>query len=314
MNRPSSPTLIEDSPLTTRTRGDSFVLYPLRRRLRLELAGRIVADTEEAVLWLERRDRAALAEAVARNEHYFASTYYYLPRSAFIDGALKPSDEGRVDERVGRGRYLSVSAGDKRLDRAAWVWEEAPGTPTLNDLVGVDVHRFDAAFEEDELVIGARSPFHTVDTRASSRHVRVLVDGTVIAESRSAVLLYETGLPTRFYLPRIDVDTRYLERSSSKGQCPYKGRSRYWNVVTPDARRTDAAWSYDLPFSAAVGIAGRIAFWEEAGVQIEIDGIPRPPLDTRRFTGVWDDESKTLIGQTTGGDGRVSALAQGGSK
>lgn len=302
----ATKTVVPDRPIVQRTRGDSFVVYPLGRRLRLELDGRIVADTEDAVLWLERRDRAELARSVAAHEYYFAATYYYLPETAFAPGVLELTDERREDPRIGGGDLIRVRGEKGVRERAAWRWDDHAAPAVPSGLIGIDSHRFDAVYEEDEPVIGARSPFHTIDTRASSRRIEVLVDGTLVAASSAAVLLDETGLPTRYYLPRIDVRTAYLRPSASHGQCPYKGLSRYWDVVVPGAERSDVAWSYDRPLPAAEALRDRIAFWEEAGVEIRVDGARRPPLDTRRFTGVWDPASGVLLGQTTGGDGHLS--------
>ena len=106
----------------------------------------------------------------------------------------------------------------------------APADPDLAGHVILDHHGFDAWYEEDEPIFGhPRDPFHRVDMRRSSRHVRVERNGELLAESSRAILLFETGLPTRFYLPREDV-VLDLQPSARQTYCPYKGQASYWSV------------------------------------------------------------------------------------
>jgi uncharacterized protein (DUF427 family) len=135
----------------------------------------------------------------------------------------------------------------------------------------------DAWFEEDEEVhVHPRSPYVRVDALRSRRHVRVELDGVVLAESDAPVLLFETGLPTRAYLDPTAVDTTRLAPSATVTACPYKGvTSRYWSVVTPAGRYDDLAWSYDHPAPAVARIAGLVAFYDER-VDVVVDGVTRP--------------------------------------
>ena len=122
-----------------------------------------------------------------------------------------------------------------------------------------------------------RDPHKRVEALASDRHVVVSLgdpttDGVVLGETRRPVLLFETGLPTRFYLPEEDISTEALEPSRTTSFCPYKGAAdRYWSVRgRPDA--TDIAWSYAAPFPAVGKIAGRVAFYNEL-VDLTVDGV-----------------------------------------
>jgi uncharacterized protein (DUF427 family) len=135
----------------------------------------------------------------------------------------------------------------------------------------------DAWFEEDEEIhVHPRSPYVRVDALRSRRHVRVELDGVVLAESDAPVLLFETGLPTRAYLDPTAVDTSRLEPSDTCTACPYKGvTSRYWSVRTPAGRYDDLAWCYDHPAPAVARIAGLVAFYDE-GVDVVVDGVARP--------------------------------------
>ena len=121
----------------------------------------------------------------------------------------------------------------------------------------------DAWYEEDdEVYVHPRDPYHRVDVLHSSRHVRVEMLGETVAETRRPSLLFETGLPTRYYIPRRDVRLELLVPSSTTTQCPYKGVASYYSVQTPDgATETDLIWTYEQPYDAVGEIAGHVAFY-----------------------------------------------------
>ena len=131
----------------------------------------------------------------------------------------------------------------------------------------------DAWFEEDEEVfVHPRSPFARVDAVRSTRHVRIELDGLVLADSSSPVMVFETGLPPRHYLNRTDVDFDHLRPSDRVTACPYKGRTTgYWSVQTPAELYPDLAWTYDFPVRQLLPIAGMIAFFDER-VDVFVDG------------------------------------------
>ncbi len=143
-------------------------------------------------------------------------------------------------------------------------------------LVHVDWHSVDAWFEEDEEVFGGhpRSPYARVDAMRSSRQIRVEIDGVVLAESTAPVLLFETGLPTRHYIQRTDIDFSVLEPSATTTYCPYKGTtSDYWSARVNGALHEDIAWSYAYPAPEVIQIAGLVAFYDEK-VDTFLDGTP----------------------------------------
>ena len=143
-------------------------------------------------------------------------------------------------------------------------------------LAHVDWHAVDAWFEEDEEVFGGhpRSPYARVDAIRSSRHIRVELDGVVLAESAAPVLLFETGLPTRHYVQRTDVFFAHLEHSDTVTYCPYKGTtSGYWSAVVGGKAHRDIAWSYAYPSPQVLQIAGLVAFYDER-VDTFLDGEP----------------------------------------
>ena len=128
-------------------------------------------------------------------------------------------------------------------------------------------------FEEDEPILGhPRNPYARVDVLRSHRHVQVELDGVLLAETEAPALLFETGLPTRYYIDRTDVLFEHLEPSDTSSVCPYKGvTSQYWSVRVGDELHADLAWSYQSPFPAVAAMAGMIAFYNEK-VDITLDG------------------------------------------
>jgi uncharacterized protein (DUF427 family) len=170
-------------------------------------------------------------------------------------------------------QWYDLTVGDRRIPHAAWVRD----TPELADHLVLSwqpgLLRW---LEEDEEVAGhPRDPHKRVEAIASSRHVVVELDGVRLAESTRPVLLFETGLPTRYYLPPEDVELGALEPTANTSLCPYKGvADRYWSVPgRPDA--VNLAWSYSEPFPAVGEVAGLVAFYNEL-VDITVDGVPQP--------------------------------------
>jgi uncharacterized protein (DUF427 family) len=112
---------------------------------------------------------------------------------------------------------------------------------------------------------------HTVDVHASEHHVRVLVGGEVVADTTRPLVLHETGLPDRFYIPLADVRADLLEPSATSTHCPFKGDASYVSVRAGDAYVPDAAWAYDRPKPDVAAIAGHLSFYPDR-VTVEVDG------------------------------------------
>jgi uncharacterized protein (DUF427 family) len=158
--------------------------------------------------------------------------------------------------------------------------------PDLEGYVTVAWESLERWYEEDdEVFIHPRDPFVRVDALKSSRHVRVERDGHLLAESSAPVLLYETGRPTRYYLPPMDVDESLLTESDLETGCPYKGFASYRNVVIDGRRHPNLFWYYARPFHEAAGIKGYLAPYSER-VDLIVDGEmqdrPGGPLRRRR--------------------------------
>ncbi|MGP8001943.1 MAG: DUF427 domain-containing protein [Streptosporangiaceae bacterium] len=115
---------------------------------------------------------------------------------------------------------------------------------------------------------------HTITTTQGHAHVVVTLDGTKLAESARPVLLDETGLPTRYYLPREDVRTDLLRPTDSHTTCPFKGEASYWSADVGGEQHDDLVWSYESPIPQAAEIAGLMCFYPDR-VQLTVDGEPR---------------------------------------
>ena len=145
--------------------------------------------------------------------------------------------------------------------------EEAPGH------VHVAWDAVDAWYEEEEELFGhPRDPYHRIDVRASSRHVRVLLEGEVVAESRRPLVLFETGLPPRCYLRPEDVRLDLLVPHGKRTRCAYKGVASHWSVRSGEGLAEAVAWSYTAPDDDARRITGLYAFYDER-VDVELDGV-----------------------------------------
>lgn len=112
---------------------------------------------------------------------------------------------------------------------------------------------------------------HKITITPTAQHVEVILNGEKLAVSGRPVLLDETGLPTRYYLPREDVRTELLQPTSRETTCPFKGQASYWSVQVGQEVHDDLVWSYETPIPQAEGIAGLMCFYNER-VEMTIDG------------------------------------------
>jgi uncharacterized protein (DUF427 family) len=233
-------------------------IEPGARRVRAYLGGEVVADTTRPVLVWE--------------VPYYPT--YYFPVEDVRSELLRPDGVMAHSPSRGDGRTFSVSAGGREAAGAAVRYEDSP-IEELRGLIRLEWDGMDAWFEEDEEVFThPRDPYTRVDILPSSRHVRVEVDGVTVAESATPRLLFETGLPARYYLPKTHVRMDALVRTDSVSHCPYKGRAEWWSVRTGENVHQDLAWSYPTPLRESHGIAGLISFYNEK-VDIYVDGVPQ---------------------------------------
>jgi uncharacterized protein (DUF427 family) len=239
-------------------------IEPGSKRVRALLGGAVVADTTRPVLVWERP--------------YYPT--YYFPVADVRGELLEPDGGSSHSPSRGDGRTSTVTAGGKRAERAALRYENSP-IEELRDLIRLEWDAMDAWFEEDEEVFThPRNPYTRVDILPSSRHVRVEVDGVTVADSSSPRLLFETGLPVRYYLPKTHVRMDLLEASATESHCPYKGSAEWWSVRAGDRVHEDLAWSYRTPLPESQKVAGLIAFYDEK-VDVYVDGVRQERPSTK---------------------------------
>jgi uncharacterized protein (DUF427 family) len=228
-----------------------------RKRVRILLAGELVADTTAPLLVWEMP--------------YYPT--YYIPAG---DVVAKLIPAGTADgKNLGTAELYNVKVpGGAEAEFAARKYPASPSRQ-LTDAVRFEWEAMSEWLEEDEPVYThARDPHSRVDILASSRHIEVQLDGVTVADSRSPRILFETGLPPRYYLPLPDVRTELLRPSESQSHCPYKGTAGYWSVDTGTEIHKDVVWIYRTPLPESQKIAGLACFYDER-VDVVIDGVPQ---------------------------------------
>jgi len=231
------------------------------KRVRTYVHGEAIADTTHALLVWE--------------VPYYPA--YYVPVADVRMDLLVPSDTVTHSPSRGDARHFSVKVGDDERKDAAWQYPDSP-LEEIRDAIRFDWGAMDAWFEEDEeVIVHPRSPYTRVDILPTSRHVRVELDGVVLADSTHARVLFETGLPPRWYFPKVDVRMELLEPTDTTSRCPYKGKAEYWSARLGDRVEADVAWSYPTALPESERIAGLVSFYNER-VDLVIDGerIERP--------------------------------------
>jgi uncharacterized protein (DUF427 family) len=248
---------IPDYPQMAATRGR---IEPSPRRVRGYLDDDLIFDTTAArYVW---------------EVPYYAQ--YYIPLADVRAEFLRDDDHPQKVQ-LGPSRLHSLVGPHQTHKSAARVFD-SDGESLVAGTVRFE---WDAVrwFEEDEPIYGhPRNPYVRVDALRSHRHVRVELGGVALADTRAPVLLFETGLPTRYYIDRTDVAFEHLEPSSTQTLCPYKGvTSEYWSVRVADTVHADLAWTYHYPLPAVAPIAGMVAFYNEK-LDIVVDGaeLSRP--------------------------------------
>jgi uncharacterized protein (DUF427 family) len=198
---------------------------------------------------------------------------YYFPEEDVRQDLLEPSDHTTHCPFKGDASYWSVRVGDRVAENAVWSYlEPLEGAPPISGYVAFYHDAMDKWLEEDEEIIGhPHDPYHRVDVLESSRHVRVRVNGEVVAETHRPKILFETGLPPRYYLPPEDVHTELLVESETKTVCPYKGIASYRSTRIDGEVVEDLAWYYPEPLPEAQKVRDHVCFYDEKAV-IEIDG------------------------------------------
>lgn len=229
------------------------------RRVRALFGGEVVLDTRRGRLLHETGLLPQL----------------YVPEGDVRGELLERTDHKTHCPFKGDAAYWSVRVGGRLAENAVWAYPDPnPESSWLRGYQAFYVRSMDAWFDEDEEIPGhLRDPYHRVDVRRSGAHVRVTVAGEVVAETDRPLVLSETGLPNRWYVPPADVRRDVLQPSATHTVCPYKGTASYHTLQVGGRRIPDAAWSYPDPLENALKAAGHLSFAGE-GVQVEVDGQP----------------------------------------
>lgn len=234
---------------------------PVPRRIRAMLGGRVVLDTTRAMYVWEWP--------------YYPQ--YHVPIGD-VDPATLIDEQRSLTLSRGTARGLGLRVNDIHRPAAGHVYTD-DSWEGMSGMAHFEWDKLDAWFEEDEEVfVHPRNPYTRVDALRSTRRVRVELGGVVLAESTAPVMVFETGLPTRYYLDRTQIDFAYLQPSTTVTACPYKGRtSGYWSAKVNGTVHPDLAWCYDFPTRDLLPIAGLISFYNEK-VDIRLDGrlLERP--------------------------------------
>jgi uncharacterized protein (DUF427 family) len=195
--------------------------------------------------------------------------YYFPPQDVRAD-VLEDSDRHTHCPKKGDASYYTIRAGGEEVKDGAWYYPDPlPGAPPIKGLIAFYFNRMGRWLEEGEQIgVHPRDPYHRVDVLATDRHIRISLDGTLLAETERALALFESNLPTRWYLPIEDVRAE-LERSETVTRCPYKGTASYYSVKLKGGK--DLVWYYEQPLDEVGRIKGLACFFNEK-VDVELDG------------------------------------------
>jgi uncharacterized protein (DUF427 family) len=242
----------------TAERGHRVWTQPNGRRVRVLLGGQAVADSSRTLYLFETGHLPV----------------YYFPRSDVRFDLLEASAHQTHCPFKGDASYYTVAAGGRRAENAVWAYPQPlPSVGEIADYVAFYWNAADAWYEEDDEVFKhPRDPYHRVDVLQSSRHVQIRIGDLIVADSRRPRLLFETSLPVRYYLPKLDVRQDLLVPSPTRSRCPYKGEAVYWSADVAGARLDDVVWSYPAPIPEAPKIENLMAFFSEK-VDTIVDGV-----------------------------------------
>jgi uncharacterized protein (DUF427 family) len=163
----------------------------------------------------------------------------------------------------------TLSVDGRTVEDIAWTY---PDRDDVKDLVAFEWRKIERWYEEDdEVFVHPRDPHHRVDVMNSSRHIKVVIDGEVVAETRQPRLLFETGIRTRYYIPKVDVRMDLLEPTPTSTACPYKGNAVYWSARVGAKVFPDIVWSYPFPTLESAKIQNMLSFYNDQ-VEIYVDG------------------------------------------
>ncbi|KAM0721948.1 hypothetical protein Q7P37_002874 [Cladosporium fusiforme] len=261
MPPPSAAPTLKDLAIKLATQGPVRAL-PTPRLIRLLFNGAFIAQTTTAVfVW----------------EHPYYPQYY-IPASSLISSkahgfTAKQGEEIKTPDGATIAHEYTLTVGSRSTSACVIFTDDLTGPgAVLSGMAKVDFNAMDKWFEESTpIAVHPKDPFKRVDIVQSTRRVQVFIDEVKVADTRNSMHLYETGLPSRFYLPLTDVEVGMLRPSKTRTQCPYKGEAEYYSVDTGKGKlKEDVVWFYERPTLESAKVEGLLCFYNEK-VNIKID-------------------------------------------
>jgi uncharacterized protein (DUF427 family) len=233
------------------------------KRVRVVLGGVAVADSKRVKLLFETGHLPV----------------YYFPIDDVRMDLLECTDKSTHCPYKGDALYWTVRVGDRTAENAVWGYRDPiPERADIKGYVAFYWNPMDAWYEEDEEVfVHPRDPYKRIDVLHSSSHIRVVLAGEIVADTHRPRLLFETGLPTRYYIPKLDVRIELLEPTDKTTRCPYKGVASYWSVKIGDQVFKDIVWSYPTAVPECPKIENLLCFFNErADMYVDGELMERP--------------------------------------
>ena len=246
---------------------------PSPKRLRVKVGDLFVADTTEGLVLYE-------------SDHL---PVYYFPIKDVEESYLLASPTRTECPYKGAATHYSLNTGVTLVQDAGWRYlDPVKGCPPIADYMAFYWSKMDHWFDEDEeIFVHARDPFRRVDCLPSSRRVEIVVEGEKVADSRKGVFLFETGHPTRYYLPISDTRLELLSPSRYISRCPYKGIASYYHLTVNGKRHENMVWYYSEPVHESARIKGLVCFFNELVDRILVDGVEQPKPETASSHGYY---------------------------
>ena len=227
-------------------------------------------------------DIARSEAALLMRETAHTPVYYFPPADVRMD-LMRPTERSSHCPFKGDASYWTIAVADRVAENAVWSYRDPyDEVAAIKDHVAFYWDEMDAWFEEDEeIFVHPRDPYKRVDAVRSRRTVEVVVGGVAVARSTNALFLFETGLPTRYYLPREAIAGAELIASDTSTRCPYKGTAAYHHLKVGDRVFDDLVWHYPEPLAECGRIKGLLCFFNERVDAILVDGKPVAKVETR---------------------------------
>ncbi|WDQ30674.1 DUF427 domain-containing protein [Paenibacillus marchantiae] len=231
------------------------------RRVHITFAGETIADSTR-VITLHERGKLPV---------------YYFPQVDVSQQFLVKTELQTHCPIKGDASYWTIQVGERISENVVWGYENPlKDIESIKGFVAFYWNKVDAWYEEEEQIfVHPRDPYKRVDAIQSSRHVQIVLDGIKLADSRRPMIVFETGVPVRYYLPIEDVDQNVLTANDKQTSCPYKGDASYWTAVLNGQTYENIVWSYLNPIPEIPKIAGSMSFYNEQ-VDVYVDGELQP--------------------------------------